>query len=217
MWQVWSVLLGFVGVWVGFAAVFRRKGWSWVVGVGGGFLAATVAFVAMMGVWVLLSPEKASPPVGREAPAVAPSRQMVPVRPSPNYVMRDKAEYGYVAELSDMQRQAGQVANQVVTFRYLGSRDGKSQLMNVSGDMVVVMECENPCRFIKVMSFVDADYLRDTIHVERLQNAPGLIASAAFSDAFAGHLARAEVVEKSGKRKSMWMDERKGIIYTPIP
>lgn len=131
-----------------------------------------------------------------------------------NYVLRDGMEYGYPRALTDEERKAGQLSEQIFTFMYLGSRDGKHQVLSRNGNSVDVLECEIPCRYVKGMSFVDMDYLRDNITVERFVAGPGSIISAVMDDIEAGQLAIAGTV-RNGKPHTMWMDATKGLLFFP--
>lgn len=127
-----------------------------------------------------------------------------------NYDLKDGTEYGYAVAISQAQQQAGQVSNQVLMFRYLGEHEGRHQLHQTDGNVVAVMECTNPCEFIKIMSFVDAPYMRDSITVERIQNVPGSIANLAFDDALNGRL-EVSTRNRDGKATRVWMHERRGL------
>ncbi|TVO57550.1 hypothetical protein [Denitromonas halophila] len=131
-----------------------------------------------------------------------------------NYVMRDGMEYGYTMALTDEQRQAGQIGEQIIAFMYLGSREGKHQVLARDGSVVTVMECEVPCQFVKGMTFVDEDYLRDTIKVDRFQAQPGTIIGAVMDDVANNQLAVAGTL-RNGKKHTMWMDARKGMVFYP--
>ena len=129
-----------------------------------------------------------------------------------NYVMQDGLEYGYAAALSPEQQQSGMVTPKIITFMYLGSRDGKYQLLGKSGNVVSVLECAMPCQYVKAMTFVDADYFRDSIQVERFAAVPDSLVAAAFQDATSGQLHVAGTV-RSGHKYSMWMDATKGLEF----
>lgn len=131
-----------------------------------------------------------------------------------NYVLRDGMEYGYTVALSEDQRQSGQIGEQILAFMYLGSRDGKHQVMIRDGSLVTVMECEIPCMYVKSMTFLDQDYLRDTIKVERFQAQRGSVIAAVMEDVANGRLAIAGS-ERNGKMHNIWMDARDGIKLYP--
>lgn len=124
-----------------------------------------------------------------------------------NYEFRDGMDYGYKRALSADQVAAGQATASLVMFRYAGERDGKHQVHSSDGNVFTALECERPCRVIKVLSFVDADYLRDNVRVERLEYQPGTIAASVMDDAFAGRLNQYGM-SRGNKAFQVWVDER---------
>lgn len=211
--MTWVVpLIAFVVAWAGFAA--RAEG-GWIIRAGGGFVVGCITAVALGGAynWLFapLVPKEAAPVTRAEA--VADTRPIV-AKADHNYDFAERGEYGYALAVSDLQRQAGQLAAQFVTYRYLGERDGRFQLYIRQGDVVTVLEATKPCKVIKTMSFVDADYMRETINVERIQCLPGTVGHLAFDDAMNGRLRTSDEVRRDGSRRVLWMDERKGLVST---
>lgn len=133
-----------------------------------------------------------------------------------NYQAVDGVEYSYVAGISDEARKAGQAAASVINFRYAGERDGKHQVHTTDGATVTAMECARPCEVIKLMSFMDADYLRNTVKVERIVNQPGSLANAVFSDVLAGKLHQYGM-GRGGKKYQVWIEEKRGLREFVLP
>jgi hypothetical protein len=147
-----------------------------------------------------------------QASSAGPASSRQAAAPSPklhNYEVKDGMDYGYTRALSDAERNAGKAAPSVIMFRYAGERDGRHQVHASDGTTFTALECERPCRVIKSMSFVDADYLRDKVHVERLTYQSGTVAAAVFDDVFAGQL-RQYGVARGTKSYQVWVDERAG-------
>lgn len=130
--------------------------------------------------------------------------------PDHNYAMQDGMQYGYQSLISEEDRKAGQVAAKLVMAYYAGEREGKYQAHIMDGTMVSAIECAKPCEFLKVMTYADADYLRDTIKVDRMAAAPGSIGMLIMQDAMNGKL-KQYGREINGKRYSMWMNEHDGM------
>lgn len=128
-----------------------------------------------------------------------------------NYVSRDGMEYLYPSALTPEQRQAGQVGEQILAYSYLGSRDGKHQVMMNEGSVYAVLECNIPCVYVKAMTFVENDP-SGQILVQRFSAAPGSVVSAVMEDVAGGHL-EVRTTERKGKKHSLWLDEKKGILY----
>jgi hypothetical protein len=153
-------------------------------------------------------------PATQDTAQVEASTPVQPKLPDHYYVMQDGEEYGYSRALSKDQKNAGQAATSLMMFRYAGQRNGKYQLHVTDGINIMAAECSNPCEYIKTMSFMDADYLRNKISIERLQNAPDSIIHFAFEDAFAGKM-QPYAVKRGGKDVQMWVTD-KGPQYFPL-
>lgn len=146
------------------------------------------------------------------APAAAPSREHY-------YDFKEGIDYGYTAELSETQRQAGQAASNVIVVNYAGQRDGKYQIHMRQGTMLFAFECSVPCDVMKILSVLDADDLRQQVTVERVRPSPGMIAAMALRDAASGKLE--EYVEyidgdRKGRHVTLWVDERRGLTRTIV-
>lgn len=59
------------------------------------------------------------------------------------------------------------------------------------------------------MRFVDSDYLRDKVHVERIAFQAGTVAAAVLEDAFGGKLHQYGI-SRGHKAYQVWVDERAG-------
>lgn len=139
-----------------------------------------------------------------------------PVINDHNYVMQDGMKYGYPSAISENDRNAGQVSEKLVMALYAGEKSGKHQAHLMDGSVVSVLECEPPCRYLKIMTFVDDDYLRDEIKVEHIVAAPNSLGYSIMQDAMRGRLKQYAVGTKE-KRYTVWMDERKGMQRTIMP
>jgi hypothetical protein len=126
------------------------------------------------------------------APAAAPT----PVAPSPNYDEREGESYLYVAAVSEEERKSGKVAGEVVTFRYLGVRNGvhRIETLTDAGSPIDVAECTSPCKVIKV---IRADGTTD-----RIGFTSSSIIGSAFEDAFMGRLVVAKGAPKSERAQA---------------
>jgi len=129
------------------------------------------------------------------------------------YSMKDGFEYGYEQGLSENQQNAGQVASTLLMFKYAGQKDGAFQVYtkDAVNEVIAVMQCSNPCDFMKVMTF----YQGENIKTERMRATEGSIGWAVMSDAINGKLQQ-YFVDKNGKKLAIWFDEKKGITSTPV-
>lgn len=150
-----------------------------------------------------------------QPPAAAAEAQIAP-SPDHNYVMQDGMQYGYPAAISEDQRKAGQVAQQIVMIYYAGERDGKLQAHILNGGTVTALECERPCNYLKTMTYIDSDYLRDKIHVERMVMAATSLGAQIMQDAMHGKL-KQYGRKQNGKPVGQWVDEQRGMISFPMP
>lgn len=142
--------------------------------------------------------------------AVAP---VAPVK-THNYSLRDGFEYGYERAVSPEQQQKGQLASALMMAKFAGQRDGKYQAYSKDADQigsVVVLECSNPCEFMKVMVFVEGGH----VSTQRLRVAPGIIGWMILEDAINGELEQ-YVAERDGRKFTVWFDEKKGLVTTPF-
>ena len=133
-------------------------------------------------------------------------------KPQHYHVLQDGYQFGYERQLSQELANTGQAAAPLVMLRYLGEQDGKHQIVETEGATDLVMECANPCKFIKIMGFVGGEFAEK----QHLKYVPGIVAYYAFEDAFNGQL-KQFVYEKSGKQVHLWFDEQKGMIKKPVP
>lgn len=135
-----------------------------------------------------------------------------PIKIDHYYSMKDGYEYGYEQAISQDSADAGQVASTLAMFKYSGQKDGVYQTYtkNVSG-VITSLQCNNPCDFIKVMTFLNGQHLT----TERLKATEGSIGWTVMADAINGQL-EAFVQEKNGKSFSVWFDEEKGLQTTAV-
>lgn len=163
--------------------------------------------------------KRAKLPEAAPAAAAQSVTRYVPAARQHNYDVKDGVDYGYTAELSADQRQAGQVANNIVMFSYAGQRDGKHQVHSRQGNLFYAFECSVPCEVIKVLSVIDADGLRQEATVERLRATPTMIAAMALADAIHGELeeyAQYPDGDRKGRQLALWVDEQRGLTRTLI-
>ena len=118
-------------------------------------------------------------------------------------------EYGYASAISADQKNKGQVATKILMFKYAGERDGKHQVHTTDGIHFSAIECSSPCEVMKIMDFIDKDYLRGTVRVDRIKNQPGSVANSVMEDAIAGKL-RQYGIGRDKQRFQVWVDEKKG-------
>lgn len=166
----------------------------------------------------IMSPVKAGKPPALYLPpfeAKAAGKSKVTITPPHHYVMQDGMQYGYPSAISAEAKQAGQAAEKLIMVHYAGTRDGKHQAHIMNGTTVEVIECGDPCDYAKSMLFIDNPVLKDQIRVERFKAQPGSIAWAVMADAINGEL-RTYGVELNGKTHNAWVDEKRGMQYTPV-
>jgi len=115
-------------------------------------------------------------------------------------------EYGYQPAVSENQLNNGQVASTLFMLKYLGEKNGKYQLFTKQNDNVMtVMECQNPCQFIKLSHIING---MGVVKTEVMEAAPDSIGKMAFDDAINGELQQF-VKEDGGKRYTVWLDGKK--------
>lgn len=132
--------------------------------------------------------------------------------PDHHYAMKDGDEYGYQQGISENDLKSGQHAKSLLMIRYLGQRNGVYQTyMNLNDVGSAVMECTNPCQFLKTMTFVGNTF----VSKDRIPVAPGILGQEIMEDAINGKLEQ-YVQEKNGKRFSLWFDEKSGVKRTEI-
>jgi hypothetical protein len=139
----------------------------------------------------------------------APAVSIAPPKPDHYYEVVEDMAYGYTAALSLEDKQRGVAAPKVLMFRYAGMRDGKHQVHQSDGMRFTAIECSNPCEVLKIMTFIDQDYLRSQVHVERMKNMPGSIANRVFEDALKGKL-KTYGIGRGKNNFQPWVDEKAG-------
>ena len=122
--------------------------------------------------------EAAAEPAPTHIPA--PARALA----SHNYDSKDGLVYSYIAAVSEEDRKKGKAAGDVVSFAYLGRRDGKYVLaqIGVNDSILGYSSCPRPCRVITYGDGSKVGYTEDSI------------IGSAFADAIAGRLVQAEEV-----------------------
>ena len=148
--------------------------------------------------------------------ALAASTGALPQTSAPhNYEAREGMDYAYSAALSSDARAAGQLAPQVMMFRYAGERDGRHQVHSRDAVSFVALECAKPCQVVKVMTFIDQDLLRKTVAVQRFKYEQGSLAHAVFEDVFNGQLHQYGM-GRGNKRYQVWVDDQQGYRELPL-
>lgn len=156
------------------------------------------------------------PKENKPAASTQDSKPAQPVMPEYNYVMQDGMKYGYPVAISENQRKEGQMSEQLLMALFAGEKDGKFQVHVIDGVVVRAMECEAPCQYLKVMSYIDDPILRKQIKVEHIAASPGSVGYLMMQDAIRGKL-KQYGVGTDKKRYTVWVDEHKGMIRTPMP
>lgn len=143
----------------------------------------------------------ASLPVA-EAKEPATTQAAAAVAPLHYYSMQAGDEYGYERDVSDDQKQAGIAASPLVMIRFAGEKKGRYQIFSSSGNLRTVFDCEKPCDFIRVRTFVDGDEAA----VDHMRRVKGSIAYYAMEDAMQGRLAQHFIMRK-GQRLTLWYSD----------
>lgn len=125
------------------------------------------------------------------------------------YVMADGDEYGYELGVSQIDQDNGKMANSLMMFRYAGENAGKHQAYSKDGLTFTVIECGNPCEFMKVMTFAGTEFIRK----ELVRATEGTIGWGVMADAINGFL---QVHKTKDGKSHPWFDERKGIRFIPL-
>ena len=118
------------------------------------------------------------------------------------YALKDSDEYGYEPEISDNQKDAGQVTSPLLMYRFLGEKKGQYQLLQSKGTMRIVFDCEKPCEFLRVRAFVDGY----EVSKDRMRRVEGSILYYAFEDAMEGKLDQ-HFIMKKGKKLTLWYED----------
>jgi hypothetical protein len=175
------------------------------------FIGAAVGLVVAVGAFALMQAS-----AKKEVVIPVQSQSAAPANPPPQavrnhfYDVHDGAAYGYTAQLSDVQRQSGQVANNIVMLSYAGMRDGKYQVHLHEGQAVIGYECVAPCEVIKVLTVLDVDGLRNQVRVDHMRSTPNMIAAMALRDAIGGHL-EPYLQHYDEQPYELWIDQSKGL------
>jgi len=204
-----ALFVVFYAVWVVF---MRHIGQSKIIQWGGGFIASMIVWCGIAA--IALQPSKENVPQEQQVQAES-IPQAETVNQSPlldhNYAMKDGNQYGYARAISAEEANNGQVAEQLMMFKFSGSRDGTFQVFTETDGPISTLECEKPCEFMKAMVFYQGKHIK----TERFRAAEGSIGALALSDAINGKLEQ-YVSEKKGKSVNVWFDEKKGVIAMPV-
>jgi ribosomal protein L40E len=109
--------------------------------------------------------------------------------PQPHYSSIDGDDYLYVAGISSDEQKAGQVAENYVSFRYKGTKDGKITIASQG----MTLRCDVDCRVITISSPYGTK--------EHVGYTPNSVAGAAFTDAMNGLLVERPSQDASRKSK----------------
>lgn len=139
---------------------------------------------------------------GAPAPASAPIAAVSPPLPAHHYAIQDGLEYGYEGALSDEDRRQGRVTSPLKMYRFLGSqRDVYQVALKVANNSYVAAECEKPCEYAKIYSFV-GDQL---VSKEVMRLPEEALLKYVFADAIGGRL-KPWRGDKNGKIIKLWVD-----------
>lgn len=136
----------------------------------------TILFIALLATSACGSNPPADAPADAtaDAPADATADATPEITPA-NYTAKDGSEYLYAAAISEDDAKAGTAAASVVSFEYLGERDGVYTLKQSN----IRATCTNPCEVITY----NTGYSK-----KRVAFNPASIIGSAFTDAFNGHM-----------------------------
>lgn len=135
-----------------------------------------------------------------------------PVKIDHYYSMKDGHEYGYELAVSQDASNAGQVAETLIMFKFAGEKDGAYQAYTKeSTGAISVVQCNNPCDFMKVMVFFNGEHIK----TDRLKATEGSIGWLVMADAINGKMQQ-YVGDKNGKKVHVWFAEQGGMQSTQI-
>lgn len=140
--------------------------------------------------------------VAMTAEELPPTTVKVAEPPLHNFAMRAGDEYGYEPDVSEAQKQSGQVTAPLMMFRFAGERNGMYQIFHSNGNVRTVVDCEKPCEFVRARTFVNGHQTR----VERVRRAEGSILYYAMDDAIHDRLSQ-HFSMKKGERLAVWYDD----------
>lgn len=151
-------------------------------------VAATVISAAMLGALTACSePPSSNQPASASKPAEAAASgwevaadaasDALSAPPEHNWISYQNGEYAYTVSISENEKKAGQAAEKVIMYRYLGFRNGAYTLFMPADGAIAT--CQNPCTVITIGSGTGA---------EHFAYSPESVIGAAFQDAINGQL-----------------------------
>lgn len=210
LWQFLLMLLGGVAGYHFWQYVVKEKGYSKIARIGGGGLIGIFGFFVMAAIVVpkeaenikaVIQTTESVPPKELEAEVAAPVIDH-------NYSMKDGYEYGYEQAVSADAENAGQVATELLMFKYAGKKDGMHQVyVKNNAYMTSIIECAEPCEFMKIIQHIKGS---STANTQRLRAVPGSVGYGVIEDAINGKLEQF-IGEKDGKKYTIWFTEKKPI------
>ena len=170
-------------------------------------LAIAIALTGALGL-TACNQQPAAAMVVPEQAEIAPE----PLRIDHYYSMKDGYEYGYEQAISQDSAEAGQVASTLIMFKFSGEKDGVYQAYSKNtSEVITTLQCNNPCDFIKVMTFLNGQHLT----TERLKATEGSIGWTVMADVINGKLEQ-YIGQQNGKKVNVWFTEQDGMQGTPI-
>jgi hypothetical protein len=144
--------------------------------------------------------------------SVAEKTEHQKAEPTHNYSFKENQEYGYEPALNDEQKKNGQAVSKMMMFKYAGTRNGFYQVHAFEDNYITAIECKKDCTYVKeITAFANPSFSRST-RVERYAYNDSSVASSVITDALNGELEPYHVI-KNGKKKQVWVDDKKGVIY----
>lgn len=140
----------------------------------------------------------------------------VPIARAHNYDFQEGHEYGYTMAPTEDNARAGMAANQVTMIKYAGEKDGRYQLHVSQGSVLTAIECSYPCEVAKIMIIMDMPGVPpSTMNIQRVRLNADAVAMLALEDAVKGRLTRYDR-DKGGRKHSVWLDQQRGVVLTPV-
>ena len=122
------------------------------------------------------SEQSVAAPIDDKSTPIVPALEI----PTHHWSYKEGGEYGYSGALSDDDRKAGLVSENIIMYRFLGEKDGVYSVAINSDGVLLVASCTNPCEVAKIAVGGRV--------VNRFAFNPDSIVGNVLSDAFAGEL-----------------------------